>query len=185
MLTVKLGDPDTVTLTLDDREGVPDKLWDTAADGVTLELGLVLSDTAGVTLELELVLSDTAGVTLELGLGLSDTAGVTLEVELEEVVAVILVLCDTAVVGDPLVLELEEPVADTVVLSDTAVVGEPLVLEEAVADTVVLSDIAVVTLGLDEMVVDKLELELRDIDTDGELEIAGPAPTATNAMFVD
>ena len=90
-------------------------------------------------------------------------------------------LCDTAFVGETLMLELEELVADTVVLSDTAVVGEPLVLEEAVA----LSDIAVVTLGLDEMVADKLELELRDIDTDGELEIAGPAPTATNAMFVD
>jgi len=30
-----------------------------------------------------------------------------------------------------------------------------------------------------------LELELLDIDVDGELEITGPAPTATKAMFVD
>jgi hypothetical protein len=106
MLTLKLGDPDTVTLTLDDREGVPDKLWDTAADGVTLELGLVLSDTEGVTLELEL----------------------------EEVVALILMLSETAVVCEPLVLELEELVADTLVLSDTSVVGEALELEEVVED---------------------------------------------------
>ena len=112
---------------------------------------------------------------------LQDTAGVTLELELEEVVALILVLWDTAVVGEPLVLELEELVADTLVLSDTAVVGEPLELEEVVA----LSDTAVVTLGLDEVVGDMLELALLDIDVDGELEIAGPAPTATNAMFVD
>jgi hypothetical protein len=30
-----------------------------------------------------------------------------------------------------------------------------------------------------------LELEVMDIDIDGELEIAGPAPTATNGIFVD
>jgi hypothetical protein len=30
-----------------------------------------------------------------------------------------------------------------------------------------------------------LEVELLDIDIDGELEIAGPAPTATNAIFDD
>jgi hypothetical protein len=54
-----------------------------------------------------------------------------------------------------------------------------LELEEVVADTVV------VTLGLDDTVADMLELELLDIEVDGELEIAGPAPTATNAMFVD
>lgn len=40
-------------------------------------------------------------------------------------------------------------------------------------------------LGLDEMVVDRLELELLDIDNDGELESTEPAPTATNAMFAD
>jgi hypothetical protein len=79
------------------------------------------------------------------------------------------------------VLELEEPVADTVMVNDTVVVGEPLELEEVVA----LSDTAVVTLGLDDVVADILELELLDIDIDGELEIAGPAPTATNAIFVD
>jgi hypothetical protein len=54
-----------------------------------------------------------------------------------------------------------------------------LELEEVVADTVV------VALGLDDTVADMLELELLDIEVDGELEIAGPAPTATNAMFVD
>ena len=54
-----------------------------------------------------------------------------------------------------------------------------LELEEVVADTVV------VALGLDETVADMLELELVVRDADGELEIAGPAPTATNAMFVD
>jgi hypothetical protein len=30
-----------------------------------------------------------------------------------------------------------------------------------------------------------LELKLLDIDSVGEIEIAGPAPTATNAMFDD
>jgi hypothetical protein len=114
-------------------------------------------------------------VTLELEVVLSDTAGVRLELKLEEGVADILVLSDTAVVGEPLVLELEEPVADT------AVVGEPLELEEVVA----LSDTAVVTLGLDEIVGDTLELELVVREADGELVIAGPAPTATNAIFVD
>ena len=58
-------------------------------------------------------------------------------------------------------------------------------LEDSVADTVVLSDTAGVTLVLDEMVADRLELELLDIDVDGELDITEPAPTATNAMFVD
>jgi hypothetical protein len=49
----------------------------------------------------------------------------------------------------------------------------------------VLSDTAVVTLALDEVVADKVELELVVSDGDGELVIAGPAPTATNAIFVD
>jgi hypothetical protein len=146
MLTLKLGDPDTVKLPLDDREGVPERLWDTAADGVTLEL--------------ELVLSDTGGVTLELGLGLSDTEGFTLELELEEVVALILMLSETAVVCEPLVLELEELVADTLVLSDTSVVGELLELEEVVEDI--------------------LELEVQDIDSDGELDITKPGDTDTD-----
>jgi hypothetical protein len=39
--------------------------------------------------------------------------------------------------------------------------------------------------ALDEVVADRLELELVVRDADGELEIAGPAPTVTNAMFVD
>jgi hypothetical protein len=38
---------------------------------------------------------------------------------------------------------------------------------------------------LDDVVADMLELELLDIDVDGELEVTDPAPTATNAMFVD
>ena len=40
-------------------------------------------------------------------------------------------------------------------------------------------------LGLDEVVADILELELRDIDIVGELDNTEPAPTATNAIFVD
>ena len=40
-------------------------------------------------------------------------------------------------------------------------------------------------LGLDEMVAERLELELLDIDSDGELESTEPAPTATNEIFVD
>jgi hypothetical protein len=60
-----------------------------------------------------------------------------------------------------------------------------LELEDVVADILVLRDSAVVTVGLDDVVADMLELEVMDIDIDGELEIAGPAPTATNAMFVD
>jgi hypothetical protein len=32
---------------------------------------------------------------------------------------------------------------------------------------------------------DKLELGVTERDDDGELEITGPAPTATNAMFPD
>ena len=60
-----------------------------------------------------------------------------------------------------------------------------LELEDVVADILVLCDTVVVALGLDDTVGDRLELELLDIDIDGELEIAGPAPTATNAIFVD
>jgi hypothetical protein len=60
-----------------------------------------------------------------------------------------------------------------------------LELEDVVADILVLCDTVVVALGLDDTVGDRLELELVVRDADGELEIAGPAPTATNAMFVD
>ena len=91
---------------------------------------------------------------------LSDTEGVTLELELEEVVALILVLSETAVVCEPLVLELEELVADTLVLSDTAVDSEPLELEEVVEDI--------------------LELEVQDIDSDDELDITKPGDTDTD-----
>jgi hypothetical protein len=78
-------------------------------------------------------------------------------------------------------LELEEEVADTLVLWETAVVGEGLELvlglEEAVVDTLVLWETAVVGEGL--------ELGVMDRDGVGELEITGPAPTATNAIFAD
>jgi hypothetical protein len=157
-------------------------LWDTA--GITLEVELWDTAAVGVTLEEVLVVCDTESVTLEEVLVVCDTENVTLELELEEVVAVILVLCDTAVVGEPLVLELEEPVADTLVLSETAVVCEPLEIEEVVADTVVLSDTAVVTLGLDEVVGDMLELESQDIDSDGELDITKPGDTDTDWVSV-
>jgi hypothetical protein len=53
--------------------------------------------------------------------------------------------------------------------------AETLGLDEVVADRV----------ELDEMVDDRLELELLDIDNDGEVESTEPAPTATNEMFVD
>ena len=48
-----------------------------------------------------------------------------------------------------------------------------------------LCDAVAVTLRLDEVVADILELELRDGDTDGDMEVTDPAPTATNAIFVD
>jgi hypothetical protein len=48
-----------------------------------------------------------------------------------------------------------------------------------------LCDVLAVTLGLDGVVADMLVLKLLYIDVDGELEIAGPAPTATKAMFDD
>jgi len=80
-----------------------------------------------------------------------------------------LVLSETAVVGEALVLELEELVTDTLVLDEV----------------VTLSDITGVILPLDEVVGDRLELKLLDIDIDGELDVTDPAPTATNAMFVD
>jgi hypothetical protein len=51
-LTLKLGDPDTVTLTLEDREDVPDKLWD--VDELALELELCDTASVGEMLELEL-----------------------------------------------------------------------------------------------------------------------------------
>jgi len=50
-------------------------------------------------------------------------------------------------------------------------------LEDSVADTD--------NVRLEEVVADMLELKLLDIDIDGELEVTDPAPTATNAMFVD
>jgi hypothetical protein len=80
-----------------------------------------------------------------------------------------LVLSETAVVGEALVLELEELVTDTLVLDEV----------------VTLSDITGVILPLDEVVGDRLELKLLDIDIDGELDVTDPAPTATNAMFAD
>jgi hypothetical protein len=89
--------------------------------------------------------------------------------ELDVVVTDILVLWDTSVVGEILELVL--------------VVGEALVLE--LEELVTLSDTTVVALALDEVVGDRLELKLLDIDIDGELDVTDPAPTATNAMFVD
>ena len=75
------------------------------------------------------------------------------------------------------ILELEEAVADTLVLWDISVVGERLKLEEVVADILVLWETAVVGEGL--------ELDVMDRDGVGELDITGPAPTATNAIFDD
>jgi len=77
------------------------------------------------------------------------------------------------------ILELDDMVADRLMLC------EPLELEEVVPVTVVLSDTAVVTLALDDVVADTLELKLLDIDIDGELDVTDPAPTATNAIYVD
>ena len=50
-----------------------------------------------------------------------------------------------------------------------------LELEEVVADM----------LELDEVVADMVELGVIEGDTDGELDNTEPAPTATNATFVD
>jgi len=90
---------------------------------------------------------------------------VTLELELRDNVEVVLALTDS--------------VADILVLWvwDTDAVW--LELDDSVADT------AVVNVELDDVVADMLELELLDIDVDGELEITDPAPTATNAIYVD
>jgi hypothetical protein len=60
-----------------------------------------------------------------------------------------------------------------------------LKLKDVVADRLVLWDADRVKVRLEDTVADVLELKLRDIDVDGELETAGPAPTATNAIFVD
>jgi hypothetical protein len=54
-----------------------------------------------------------------------------------------------------------------------------------VTELLILCDTSLVALGLDEIVADILELEVRDIDGVGELESTEPAPTATNAIFVD
>lgn len=48
-----------------------------------------------------------------------------------------------------------------------------------------LCDTVVVILRLDEIVADIVELGVIEGDTDGELDSTDPAPTATNAMFVD
>jgi hypothetical protein len=74
-------------------------------------------------------------------------------------------------------LELEEAVADTLVLCDISVLGERLELEEVVADTLVLWETTMIGEGL--------ELGVMDRDGVGELDITGPAPTATNAIFAD
>ena len=48
-----------------------------------------------------------------------------------------------------------------------------------------LCDTVVVILRLDEIVADIVELGVIEGDTDGELDNTEPAPTATNATFVD
>jgi len=160
-LNVEDVDPDVVA--------IEDMVMDLLADVETLsdEEGVVLEDVDSETLELGLddVVSDT--------LVLWDTVLVGEILELDDVVPDRLVLCEP--------LELEEAVADILVLCETL----ELRLEEVVAVILVLWDSAVVTLGLDDDVGDMLEVELLDIDIDGELEIAGPAPTATNAIFDD
>jgi hypothetical protein len=50
-------------------------------------------------------------------------------------------VADTALVGEPLVLELEDAVAVILVLWDTSVVGEILELDEVVADTALVGEI--------------------------------------------
>jgi hypothetical protein len=60
-----------------------------------------------------------------------------------------------------------------------------LKLEEVVADILVLGDSVSVILTLEEVVADILELKLLDRDDDGELDVTDPAPTATNAIYVD
>ena len=71
-------------------------------------------------------------VTLELDVVLGVTAGVTLDV----------MLWDTSVNAEP--LELDEVVADILVLWDTSVDAETLELDEVVADTLVLRERSVV-----------------------------------------
>ena len=63
--------------------------------------------------------------------------------------------------------------------------AETLGLDEVVGDRVELDELVADRVELDEMVDDRLELELLDIDNDGDVESTEPAPTATNEMFVD
>ena len=95
---------------------------------LTLTLLLTLGDPVvsklleldDVTLELDVVLGVTAGVTLDVMLW--DTSVNAEPLELDEVVADILVLWDTSV--DAETLELDEVVADTLVLRERSVVGD-------------------------------------------------------------
>ena len=89
----------------------------------------------------------------------------------KEAVALELDVCDKVCV----ILALDEEVAVILVLWDAIVVTDPLIL----------CDTSLVVLGLDEIVADVLELGVREIDGVGEVESTDPAPTATNAIFVD
>jgi hypothetical protein len=81
--------------------------------------------------------------------------------------------------------------AQTVGWGDGVIDGSEDELTEAEADSDRLPDKEAVTDFEGEIVAeidlldDRLELEVTDRVADGELEITGPAPTATNAMFVD
>jgi hypothetical protein len=116
---------------------------------------------------------------------LCDTVPDRVELVLKDVVADTVLLGDDEEVSDMLELELELELCDKV----AATLG----LEDSVADTVVLLDAASVTLGLNDSVADTVNVRLEDTLTDmlelelrdGELEVTDPAPTATNAMFVD
>jgi hypothetical protein len=133
----------------------------------------------------KLTVPDTVSLTDEL---LETSIDVDIDVESEELTDAVgwrvVVKLD---VWDKLLENDAEVVIDIVADSEDDAVDDILVLWDAiiVTDPLILCDISLVALGLDEVVADILELELRDIDIVGELDNTEPAPTATNAIFVD
>jgi hypothetical protein len=161
-------------------------LWDTTA--VTLEL--VLWDTPAVVDSLVVRLDVCVGKTEELNVG--DGVGdneMDSDAVREAVVAVVREGEDEGVeaaVGERerlwLWLNVEDPNPDVVALEDMAMdlLGDMETLDDE--EGVMLRDIdgETLELELEEVVEDILELEVQDIDSDGELDITKPGDTDTD-----
>ena len=152
-------EPEALTDGLLEASVEPEALTDVVGCGVTVKLDV--SDT---------LLDKDADVEPE---ALTDVVGCGVTVKLD--VSDTLLDKDADVVIDIDADSEDDAVAEMLVLWDGTVVADPLIL----------CDSDVVTLGLDEVVADMVELGLIDKDDDGELESTDPAPTATNAIFVD